>query len=63
MRPGTINAYSIVDAQFSVKAPAIKSIFKVGANNIFNKQVYQAYGSPSIGAMYYVSIVFDQSML
>lgn len=63
MRPGTINAYSIFDAQFSYKVPGIKSIFKLGANNIFNKQVYQAYGSPSIGAMYYVSITFDQSML
>lgn len=63
MRPGTIDAYSIVDAQFSYKVPKIKSIFKLGANNIFNKQVYQAYGSPSIGAMYYVSITFDQSML
>lgn len=63
MRPGTIKAYSIFDAQFNWKAPAIKSIFKIGANNLFNKQVYQAYGSPSIGAMYYVSITFDQSML
>jgi iron complex outermembrane recepter protein len=60
MRPGTINAYSIVDAQVSYKVLPIKSIFKVGANNLFNKQVYQAYGSPSIGAIYYVSILFDQ---
>lgn len=63
MRPGTIKAYSIVDAQVSYRAPAIRSMFKLGANNIFNKQVYQAYGSPSVGALYYVSIVFDQSML
>lgn len=63
MRPGTINAYSVVDAQISYKATPIKSIIKLGANNIFNKQVYQAYGSPSIGAMYFISITFDQSML
>ncbi len=60
MRPGTINAYSIVDAQVSYKVLPMKSVFKIGANNLFNKQVYQAYGSPSIGAVYYVSIVFDQ---
>ncbi len=60
MRPGTINAYSIVDAQVSYKVLPLKSVAKLGANNIFNKQVYQAYGSPSIGAVYYVSIVFDQ---
>jgi iron complex outermembrane receptor protein len=60
MRPGTIYAYSIVDAQVSYKVSPMKSIIKVGANNVFNKQVYQAYGSPSIGAVYYVSVVFDQ---
>ncbi|HEY3406091.1 MAG TPA: TonB-dependent receptor [Ohtaekwangia sp.] len=60
MRPGTIHAYSVVDAALSYKVPSIKSIIKLGGNNIFNKQVYQAYGSPSIGAVYYVSVTFDQ---
>jgi outer membrane receptor protein involved in Fe transport len=60
MRPGTIHAYSIIDASVSYKVLPIKSIVKLGANNLFNKQIYQAYGSPSIGAIYYVSIVFDQ---
>ncbi len=58
--PGTIKAYSLVDAQVSYRVQPIKSIVKIGGNNIFNNQVYQAYGSPSIGAVYYVSIVFDQ---
>lgn len=62
MQPGTINAYSIVDASVNYKMPSIKSVIKIGGNNIFNRQVYQAYGSPSIGAVYYVSIVFDQSL-
>lgn len=60
MRPGTIDAYSIVDAQVSYKVLPLKSTVKVGANNIFNHQVYQAYGSPSIGAVYFVSVIFDQ---
>jgi len=60
MRPGRIEAYSVVDAQVSYKALPLKAIFKLGANNILNNQVYQAYGSPSIGAVYYFSIVFDQ---
>jgi outer membrane receptor protein involved in Fe transport len=60
MRPGRIDAYSVVDAQVSYKAHPIKSIIKVGASNLFNNQIYQAYGSPSIGAVYYVSVVFDQ---
>lgn len=62
LRPGRIDAYSIVDAQVSYKLPSVKSVVKLGANNIFNKQIYQAYGSPSIGGLYYVSVVFDQFM-
>ncbi len=60
LRPGRIEAYSIVDAQVSYKVTSIKSAVKLGANNLFNNQVYQAYGSPAIGAIYYVSITFDQ---
>lgn len=60
MRPGRIDAFSIVDAQVSYKVAPIKSVVKLGASNLFNNQVYQAYGSPSIGAIYYVSVTFDQ---
>jgi outer membrane receptor protein involved in Fe transport len=60
MIPGRINAYSVVDAQVSYKVLPIKMVFKLGASNLLNNQVYEAYGSPSIGAIYYVSIVFDQ---
>ncbi len=60
MRPGRIDAYSMVDAQLSYRVQPLKSIVKIGGSNIFNNQVYQAYGSPSIGAVYYVSVVFDQ---
>ena len=60
MRPGRIEAYSVVDAQVSYRLPAMRSVLKVGGTNIFNNQIYQAYGSPSIGATYYVSITFEQ---
>lgn len=60
MRPGRIEAYSVLDAQVSFKVPTIKSVLKVGANNALNNQVYQAFGSPSIGAVYYVSLTFDE---
>jgi iron complex outermembrane recepter protein len=43
-----------------MKILPIKSIVKLGANNLFNNQVYQAFGSPLIGAIYDVSITFDQ---
>jgi iron complex outermembrane recepter protein len=58
--PGRINAYSVVDAQVSYKVHPIRSIIKLGASNLLNNRICQAYGSPSIGAVYYVSIVFDQ---
>lgn len=60
MRPGRIDSFSVVDAQVNYKVIPIKSMIKIGANNLFNNQVYQAYGSPSIGAIYYVSLTFDQ---
>lgn len=60
LRPGKIPAYSMLDAQISYKALPIKTLFKLGASNLLNHQVYQAYGSPSIGAVYYLSITFDE---
>ncbi len=60
MRPGRIEAFSVVDAQVNYKLLPIKSMIKLGASNLFNNQVYQAFGSPSIGAIYYVSLTFDQ---
>lgn len=58
-RPGRVDAYSVVDLQFNKKLPKFKSTIKVGGSNIFNNRIYQSYGSPAIGAIYYVSIVFD----
>ena len=60
LRPGRIDAFSLVDAQISYKILPLKSIIKIGGSNIFNNKVYQAYGSPSIGAIYYVSLTFDE---
>jgi outer membrane receptor protein involved in Fe transport len=60
LRPGRIDAYSIFDAQVSYRVHPIRTVIKIGASNLFNNKVYQAYGSPSVGAIYYVSIAFDQ---
>ena len=59
-RPGPINAYSLVDVQLNKKLPDAKSTIKIGASNLLNNKIYQAYGSPSIGAIYYVSLTFDE---
>jgi iron complex outermembrane receptor protein len=60
MRPGKISAYNLLDAQVSYKIPSLKTIVKIGASNLTNKYVVQAYGSPSVGGLYYVSLNFDQ---
>ena len=55
-----IPAYSTFDAQVSKKIPAIKSIVKLGGTNIGNKLYTTSWGNPSVGGMYYVSLLFDQ---
>jgi len=58
--PGYIRAYHLLDAQVSYRMPALKTVLKVGASNLTNQYVVQAYGSPAVGGLYYVSLVFDQ---
>lgn len=58
-RPGRIDAYSLVDLQFNKKLRKQHSTIKLGASNLFNHQVYTAYGSPAIGGIYYISYTFD----
>ena len=60
LRPGRIEAFSVTDAQVSYKILPLKSTIKIGGSNIFNRKVYQAYGSPSIGAIYYIGLTFDE---
>lgn len=55
-------AFNIFDAQVSYKVRSIKSIIKVGGNNLFNSGYRQAWGNPTVGTMYFVSITFDQFM-
>ena len=59
MMPGRINAYSLVDLQFNKKLPKLHTTIKLGSSNLFNNKVYQAYGSPAVGAIYYVALTFD----
>ncbi|QHT71621.1 TonB-dependent receptor [Rhodocytophaga rosea] len=55
-----VPAYNSIDAQISYKIPAIKSILKVGGSNIFNRYYTQAFGNPSVGGLYYISLTFDE---
>lgn len=59
MMPGRVSAYSVVDLQFNKKLPKLHTTVKLGSSDLFNTRIYQAYGSPAIGAIYYVSFTFD----
>ncbi len=60
LQPGRVQAYHLLDAQVSYTLPALRSVLKVGANNLTNRYVVQAYGSPAVGGIYYVSLTFDE---
>jgi outer membrane receptor protein involved in Fe transport len=56
---GKVNSFSTIDAVVTYKVPSIKSMIKVGGTNILNKYYQTAYGSPSIGGLYYVSFAYN----
>lgn len=57
-----VPAINNFDAQVSYKLSKLKSIVKLGGTNLFGKPYIQAFGSPSIGSMYYISLTFDELM-
>lgn len=57
---GNIESYFVVDAYVSYRIPEVKSVLKVGANNLLNQRYRTMYGGPEIGAQYYFSLTFDE---
>ncbi|QDH80714.1 TonB-dependent receptor [Echinicola soli] len=57
---GNVPQVGTLDAQVSYKVKDWKSIIKLGGSNVFNKRYFLNYGGPTIGAIYYVSITFDE---
>ena len=57
---GIVPAFGTVDAQVSYKIVSAKCTLKVGGSNVLNKYYVTSYGNPQIGAVYYVSLLFDQ---
>jgi outer membrane receptor protein involved in Fe transport len=56
---GDLPGYHNVDASISLKQPKIRSVFKLGANNLLNQYYRTAVGNPSIGGLYYVSFAYN----
>ncbi|MGB3179759.1 MAG: TonB-dependent receptor [Cyclobacteriaceae bacterium] len=57
---GTVPSVGTFDAQVSYKLSDIKSVLKVGGSNLLNERYVLNYGGPNLGAIYYVSITFDE---
>lgn len=57
---GDVPAVTTLDAQLSYKVSSMKSIIKVGGSNLANNRYILNFGGPTIGAIYYVSITFDE---
>ena len=57
---GPIPSYNVTDVQLSYKLPKVKSMIKIGGSNVFNQSYVQAFGASTLGAQYYVSLLFDE---
>ena len=56
---GAIEAFSTMDAQISYKILKGKSGIRVGGSNLLNHYYRNGFGSPRIGALYYISLQFQ----
>lgn len=57
---GVVDAFGTVDAQVSYKLDQYKTILKIGGSNLLNERYTTSLANPSLGAIYYFSLTFDQ---
>ena len=57
---GQVKSYHLLDAQISYRIPKIKTTIKLAANNLTNQYNVQAYGSPAVGGLNFISLSFDE---
>jgi outer membrane receptor protein involved in Fe transport len=56
---GVVPAYKVLDAQISYKLPKVRSVVRLGANNLLNQYYITALANPSIGGLYYASFGYN----
>jgi len=59
---GMVPAVGTIDAQLSYRLKEMKSVIKLGGSNLNNTRYVLNYGGPTLGAIYYLSITFDELM-
>jgi outer membrane receptor protein involved in Fe transport len=52
---GMVPENTVLDAQINYAMPSLKSVIKVGANNLFGKDYIQVLGAGAIGQQVFVS--------
>ena len=57
---GIVPAFGTLDAQVSYKLSDFNTILKIGGSNILNERYTTSLANPLLGAIYYVSLTFDQ---
>ncbi len=56
---GYVPGFHLMDAQVSYKLPKYKSTVKLGGVNVLNNRHIEAYGGPTLGAMVYLRVTYD----
>ena len=56
---GLVPAYHTFDAQVSLRIPSAKANIKIGGTNLFNNKYLQYAGGPTLGGLYYASIILE----
>ena len=59
-RQAYVPQFNTLDVQISKKISSIKSILKIGGNNVLGNSYFTGYGNPTIGSTFYVGITFDE---
>lgn len=57
---GDVAAFGTIDAQVSYRVPSIRTIVKLGGQNILNQRYFSNLGSPELGAQYYISLTYNE---
>lgn len=57
---GVMPSFGTMDAQVNYRLPVYNSILKIGGSNVFNNRYETSIGNPTMGAIYYISLTFDQ---
>nr|WP_154858955.1 carboxypeptidase-like regulatory domain-containing protein [Cyclobacterium xiamenense] len=57
---GNVPAVHNLDAQVSYRLKPLQTIVKLGGSNVLNNRYFLNFGGPNLGAIYYVSLTFDE---